>query len=107
VSSALGQVQPSPIIALGTNPSLNTGTNQAVSQIGISSQRLHLNVSSNNDSLARMKLKNSMREVLRLGKEDRKRKAAIMEKDAATPKAASSLGANADGHDLSKVGELN
>jgi hypothetical protein len=53
-----------------------------------------------------MKLKNSMREVLRLGKEDRKRKEAIIEKDAATPKAASSLGANADRHDLSKVGEI-
>jgi hypothetical protein len=53
-----------------------------------------------------MKLKNSMREVLRLGKEDRTRKAAIIEKDATTPKAACSLGANADGHDLSKVGEL-
>lgn len=59
-----------------------------------------MNVSSNNDSLARMKLKNSMREVLRLGKEDRNRKAAIMEKDVPTPKA---IGANPDGH---KVGEL-
>ena len=47
-----------------------------------------------------------MREVLRFGKEDRKRKEAIMEKNAATPKAASSLGANADGHDLTKVGEI-
>lgn len=58
-----------------------------------------MNVSSNNDSLARMKLKNSMREVLRLGKEDRNRKAAIMEKDAPISKA---IDANPDGH---KVGE--
>ena len=38
-----------------------------MSQIGgISSQRIHLNVSSNNDSNARMKCKNSIREVLGL-----------------------------------------
>ena len=69
-----------------------------------------MNVSSsnnNNDSLARMKLKNSMREVLRLGKNDDKKSKAqppppIMEKDSATPKAA----ADAGGHDFRKIGEL-
>jgi len=68
VSSALGALAlPLPTIALGISPSANAVNTHVVSQIGISSQR-HLNISSNNDSLARMKLKNSMLEVLGLKK---------------------------------------
>lgn len=79
-SGSIVQCLPLPAVTLVTSPSAITRNNpQTVSQIGISSQRIQLNVSSNNDSLARMKCKNSIREVLGLGKDNRKQRKPLAE----------------------------